>query len=80
MDMFKEYGITLNSLYDILDSFNILYSYIDIKIVIDRLFDIIEQIDNEEIESDYTSNDIIIVIDTLKAIENDGYSLDDFIK
>lgn len=80
MDMFKEYGITLYKLYDVLDSFNILYSYIDIKIVIDRLFDIIEQIDNEEIESVYTSTDIIIVIDTLKAIENDGYSLNDFIK
>ena len=80
MDMFKEYGITLNSLYDVLDSFNILYSYIDIKRVIDRLFDIIEQIENEDIESDYTCTDIIIIIDTLKAIERDGYTLEDFIK
>ena len=78
--MFKEYGITLNSLYDVLDSFNILYSYIDIKRVIDRLFDIIEQIENEDIESDYTCTDIIIIIDTLKAIERDGYTLEDFIK
>lgn len=78
MDMFKEYGITLNKLYDVLDSFNILYSYIDIKRVIDRLFDIIEQIDNEDIESDYTCTDIIIIIDTLKAIEKDGYTLEDF--
>lgn len=80
MDMFKEYGMTLYELYDVLDSFNILYDYIDIKRVIDRLFDIIEKIDNEEIESVYTSTDIIIVIDTLKAIENDGYNLNDFRK
>ena len=82
MDMFKEYGITKEEIYDMLDYFNIiyLYDYFETRNITDELYDIISDIDDERIESIYSTDDIITIIETLKAIEKDGYRMEDFTK
>ena len=82
MDMFKEYGITKEEVYDVLENFDIYYNIqnMDLQKIRTELSKIVFMIDNEEIETEYNADDIFNIIVVLERIEEDGLTIEDFIK
>ena len=82
MDMFKEYGITKEEVYDVLENFDIYYNIqnMDLQKIRNELSRIVFMIDNEEIETEYNADDIFNIIVVLERIEEDGLTIEDFIK
>ena len=90
MDMFKEYGITKQSIYDVLDDFNISYDIHstttdDIR---KNLAEVLFKIDNGLIDFEkdtntgynYSGDDLFEIIAVCELIDENGQTLEDFRK
>lgn len=82
MDMFKEYGITLEEVTTLLDEFDIFYNYCNTVLpdINNKLYAIVDEILYEDRQTEYSIDYIYEVVELLNKMWEDGYTLDDFIK
>ena len=83
MDMFKLYGCTKEEVYDMLEYFNIYFNIqnIDALALAMKLSSVIDDIEAEIIESEYSIDVIEHIMLVLEDIAINGYDLEvDFIK
>ena len=82
MDMFKEYGITLDEVTTMLDEFDIFYNYCNTVLpdINNKLYAIVDEILYEDRQTEYSIEYIYEVVELLNKMWNDGYTLDDFVK
>ena len=82
MDMFKEYGITLDEVTTMLDEFDIFYNYCNTVLpdINNKLYAVVDEILYEDRQTEYSIDYIYEVVELLNKMWNDGYTLDDFVK